>query len=190
MYNTITNNYTYRDKYHGRHLRTSEELQLSLLEFLHNGERILVELCPSILTQLYQLRLALETLDGYRFFASSLLLLYDACDPSKGLTLRMVDFARCIVRTDRGELLSQILQSNARMSPSKDPPSTTSPTSNSFNSDDLDRMLLEEEEDTFRGYDHGYMRGVDYLINLFEGILKESGGVASPLQTPSQARSV
>lgn len=40
---------------------------------------------------------------GYRFFGSSLLIIYDGCDTRKPIDVRLIDFAKCVTRTEMTE---------------------------------------------------------------------------------------
>ncbi|KAJ2660030.1 inositol polyphosphate kinase kcs1 [Coemansia sp. RSA 1200] len=70
------NRYLFQDKYYGRSLNKFT-FQRSLLEFLDNGEDVLVYLIPSLLLKLKNLYRTVEQMHGFRFFGSSLLLVYD-----------------------------------------------------------------------------------------------------------------
>ncbi|KAJ2758551.1 inositol polyphosphate kinase kcs1, partial [Coemansia sp. BCRC 34490] len=70
------NRYLFQDKYYGRSLNKFT-FQRSLLEFLDNGEDVLVYLVPSLLLKLKNLYRTVEQMHGFRFFGSSLLLVYD-----------------------------------------------------------------------------------------------------------------
>ncbi|KAJ2594502.1 inositol polyphosphate kinase kcs1 [Coemansia sp. RSA 1721] len=70
------NRYLFQDKYYGRSLNTFT-FQRSLLEFLDNGQDVLVFMIPSLLTRLRNLYRTVEQMHGFRFFGSSLLLVYD-----------------------------------------------------------------------------------------------------------------
>ncbi|EIM21135.1 SAICAR synthase-like protein, partial [Wallemia mellicola CBS 633.66] len=76
VYNVRKNEYTFQDKYFGRNVQANNFTE-SLSAFLYNGERILVHHIPDILAKLYKLARIISRLDGYRFYASSLLFLYD-----------------------------------------------------------------------------------------------------------------
>ena len=42
----------------------------------------------------------IKTMDGYRFFGSSLLIIYDGADTTKPVDLRLIDFAHCVTRQE------------------------------------------------------------------------------------------
>ncbi|GFO37190.1 kinase [Plakobranchus ocellatus] len=64
------------DKYHGRTL-TAESLRETLRDFLHNGTEFRRELLGPIISKLAALIACVSRLDTYRFYASSLLIIYD-----------------------------------------------------------------------------------------------------------------
>ncbi|KAL8278658.1 hypothetical protein RQP46_008950 [Phenoliferia psychrophenolica] len=68
--------YVFQDKYFGR-LVTVERFPDVLAEYLSNGSVVLSYHIPSILFQLYQLAATVHKLDRYRFYAASLLFIYD-----------------------------------------------------------------------------------------------------------------
>lgn len=68
--------FVFQDKYFGR-LVTVEHFPDVLADFLSNGSVVLSYHIPSILFQLYQLAATVHKLDRYRFYAASLLFIYD-----------------------------------------------------------------------------------------------------------------
>ncbi|KAJ2910066.1 inositol polyphosphate kinase kcs1, partial [Coemansia aciculifera] len=70
------NRYLFQDKYYGRSLNKFT-FQRTLLEFLDNGESVQVFLIPALLVKLRNLYRTVEQMHGFRFFGSSLLLVYD-----------------------------------------------------------------------------------------------------------------
>lgn len=69
------------------------------MDFLHDGDKLLVHLLPSLIGKLSKLFDVIRSLKGYRFYASSLLLLYDG-EPSSPLheqmDIKIIDFANCV----------------------------------------------------------------------------------------------
>ncbi|KAJ2722964.1 inositol polyphosphate kinase kcs1 [Coemansia sp. Benny D115] len=70
------NRYLFQDKYYGRSLNKFT-FQRSLLEFLDNGQDVMAFLIPALLVKLRSLYRTVEQMHGFRFFGSSLLLVYD-----------------------------------------------------------------------------------------------------------------
>ncbi|KAI9217393.1 inositol polyphosphate kinase-domain-containing protein, partial [Blastocladiella britannica] len=105
------------DKYYGRELAPSALLR-ALVGFLDDGVAVRTECIPRILARLRELARVVADLDDFRFYASSLLLLYDgdgrdadlgssfeteaeppshAPHPANGqCDVRIIDFANCV----------------------------------------------------------------------------------------------
>ncbi|KAI1825336.1 hypothetical protein F4861DRAFT_501692 [Xylaria intraflava] len=78
--------YVFRDKYYGRDLKAGKEFQDTLTMFLYNGVDYssVLRHIPTILQKINQLEVTIRRLRGYRFYAASLLMFYDAETPSDG----------------------------------------------------------------------------------------------------------
>lgn len=76
MYDQVNDQYTFQDKYYGREL-TVEDFYRTLREFLFNGVCFRVDILPNLVRMLKELRETIRKQDTYRFFSSSLLILYD-----------------------------------------------------------------------------------------------------------------
>lgn len=77
VFKVDTETYYYTDKYYGRRVQVAD-FRESLLSFLDNGTHLLLGYIPMILEKLKRLHSVVERLGSYRFYASSLLILYDA----------------------------------------------------------------------------------------------------------------
>jgi inositol-hexakisphosphate kinase len=80
-------------------LTSERSFQEALYHFLHDGIRLLTELIPDFITKLEQLYQLIESLPGYRFYGSSLLILYDGASAT-AVDVRLIDFARCVTRQE------------------------------------------------------------------------------------------
>ncbi|KAL8668858.1 MAG: hypothetical protein Q9168_006529 [Polycauliona sp. 1 TL-2023] len=113
----------YKDKYSGRDIKAGREFQDSLKEYLYDGisNRGILHRIPNVIEKLSKLDKIIRGLPGYRFYASSLLLLYDA-DPqaqtngtkskedastttngaqyTSKVELKLIDFANCVTAED------------------------------------------------------------------------------------------
>ncbi|KAK6350545.1 hypothetical protein TWF718_003735 [Orbilia javanica] len=89
--------YHFEDKYKGRDIKAGSEFQAALARFLYSPENI-KRCVPVILKKLVELEGIIKGLPGYRFYASSLLMLYDAGERGKSaeIDMRIVDFANCV----------------------------------------------------------------------------------------------
>jgi inositol-hexakisphosphate 5-kinase len=72
--------YMYRDKYFGRKL-TDSQFAGTLRDFFDNGCRLRAELLPPLIRRLSIFRDTILNLPAYRFYSSSLLLIYEGADP-------------------------------------------------------------------------------------------------------------
>ena len=124
-WNVKTQESTYEDKYYGRSLKTGAEVQDALKRFLDNGDGYgsTTRHIPVILEKLGTLEKRVRNLPGWRFYASSLLVLYDAeptsaeplSDTSSvtdsstlrdqpksrpGIDVKLLDFANCVTADD------------------------------------------------------------------------------------------
>ncbi|KAJ1913683.1 inositol polyphosphate kinase kcs1 [Mycoemilia scoparia] len=68
--------YLFQDKYYGRTMNPSLFRQC-LLEFLDNGDHLYVEYIPRLICKLCELYRIVKDMHGFRFYGSSLLLVYD-----------------------------------------------------------------------------------------------------------------
>lgn len=76
MYKSAEARYVFQDKYFGRKV-TISDFPAVLASFLSNGSTVLSYHIPLILRQLYRLAGIVHTLDRFRFYAASLLFIYD-----------------------------------------------------------------------------------------------------------------
>lgn len=78
--------YVFKDKYYGRSLKAGDEFQSALTMFLYDGVDYssVLRHIPTILQKLNQLEMTIRRLRGYRFYAASLLMFYDADDSDEG----------------------------------------------------------------------------------------------------------
>ena len=102
VWNAKTQTYSFEDKYFGRDLKAGREFQNALTRFLHDGrdDSSVLRHIPTILDKLKALEKMIEQLPGYRFYASSLLVLYDGQDKERTIDLKIVDFANCLTAED------------------------------------------------------------------------------------------
>jgi len=97
-----THSYSFEDKYFGRDLQAGREFQNALVRFLYDGNSnaSILRHIPVMLVKLKALENMIKQLPGYRFYASSLLLLYDGQDKDREIDLKIVDFANCVTAED------------------------------------------------------------------------------------------
>jgi inositol-hexakisphosphate kinase len=82
IWNVKTQSYVFEDKYFGRDLKAGKEFQDALKRFFFDGVgyNAAVRHIPIILEKISALEGMIRNLPGYRFYASSLLMLYDRGD--------------------------------------------------------------------------------------------------------------
>ncbi|KAL8644839.1 MAG: hypothetical protein Q9210_007045 [Variospora velana] len=101
----------YKDKYTGRDIKAGGEFQSSLKQYLYDGlsNASILQRIPAVIEKLSKLDKIIRGLPGYRFYASSLLMLYDADPPHQAdgagpavskVDLRLIDFANCVTAED------------------------------------------------------------------------------------------
>ena len=117
VWNTKEQSLLFEDKYFGRNLKAGLEFQAALTRFLYDGlsynsvSRHVAVLLEKIAT----LEKIIKGLPGYRFYASSLLMLYDGTakddatqgnasnhekKPESSIKVKIVDFANCVTAED------------------------------------------------------------------------------------------
>ncbi|KAK7534621.1 hypothetical protein IWX49DRAFT_581751 [Phyllosticta citricarpa] len=131
VWNAKTQSFIFEDKYFGRDLKAGKEFQDALTRFFFDGHGYTsaTKHIPVILEKIAQLERMIRGLPGYRFYASSLLMLYDHNDVSDAdpngtangtdskaakkaveggkrsskseIKLKIVDFANCVTAEDK-----------------------------------------------------------------------------------------
>ena len=83
-FNSRTQQASYEDKYFGRDLKAGKEFRETLIRFLYDGVSMssVARHIPTILHKISKLENMIRRLPGYRLYASSLLMIYDA-EPEK-----------------------------------------------------------------------------------------------------------
>ncbi|TDZ17605.1 putative inositol polyphosphate kinase [Colletotrichum orbiculare MAFF 240422] len=86
VWDVKSQSYVFKDKYFGRDLKAGQEFQDALTRFLYDGVDYssILRHIPTILLKLDKLESIVRKLDGYRFYAASLLMFYDGDTSSEG----------------------------------------------------------------------------------------------------------
>ncbi|CDS05572.1 hypothetical protein LRAMOSA08100 [Lichtheimia ramosa] len=105
VYKVNRRTYEVQDKYVGRGLSPLTFKQV-LFDFLHDGKRLLTRHVSQLLFKLKQLELLIRSLRGYRFFGSSLLIIYDGMDETSSIDVRIIDFAHCVTAREMQEKMT------------------------------------------------------------------------------------
>uniref|UniRef100_H2MQN5 Kinase n=1 Tax=Oryzias latipes TaxID=8090 RepID=H2MQN5_ORYLA len=82
VYHSDTDQLIYMNKYQGRKL-TLAGFKEALYQFFHSGRRLRQELLSPVLSRLREMKDALEACESYRFYSSSLLIIYDGAPHRK-----------------------------------------------------------------------------------------------------------
>ncbi|XP_029539517.1 inositol hexakisphosphate kinase 2-like [Oncorhynchus nerka] len=80
VYQSDSGQLMFMDKYIGRKL-TLSGFKEALFQFFHDGRRLRRELLSPVLRRLREMQAALESCESYRFYSSSLLIIYDGEPP-------------------------------------------------------------------------------------------------------------
>ncbi|CAG8567247.1 10391_t:CDS:2 [Racocetra persica] len=100
VYKSTTKQFHIQNKYYGRSLN-NETFFSSLVDFIHNGKHVLVHHIPVILRKLRRLAKIIRKLSNYRFYGSSLLLIYDGDENNpRDIDVKIIDFAHCTTGKD------------------------------------------------------------------------------------------
>ena len=189
MYNTTTERFLFQNKYYGRKL-TKETLPLTLREFMSNGSEVVLPIIPTLLRKLMDLAVIIKALNGYRFYASSLLIYYDGDSSSSHYSAQDTPTGRTMHNN-----------SNHTSSPTLHPNSTSS--SAAFSAAGLIAKKYQDrsradlkvidfahctpgiyDEDAMPPYppmhpdepDKGYLLGLKNLMMIFREIWNQNGG--------------
>ncbi|CAJ1052007.1 inositol hexakisphosphate kinase 1 [Xyrichtys novacula] len=82
VYQMNTGHYLCRNKYYGRGL-SIEGFRQALYQYMHNGKGLRQDLFEPILNKLRSLKAVLERQASYRFYSSSLLIIYEGQEPEE-----------------------------------------------------------------------------------------------------------
>ncbi|XP_062977096.1 inositol hexakisphosphate kinase 1 [Elgaria multicarinata webbii] len=159
VYQLDTGHYLCRNKYYGRGL-SIEGFRNALYQYLHNGVELRKDLFEPILSKLQSLKAVLERQASYRFYSSSLLIIYDGKD-TRSETYMERRAEMCLKQVDLS--LPESLQ---------DAGSTESITFQPK----VDVRMIDFAHSTFKGFrddptvhdgpDMGYVFGLESLINI------------------------
>ena len=176
MYQLDTGHYLCRNKYYGRGL-SIEGFRNALYQYLHNGLDLRRDLFEPILSKLRGLKAVLERQASYRFYSSSLLVIYD------GKECRSESYL-----DRRSEMRMKHLDTSL---PEVAPPcspttslSSTSPEAGPFSPPKVDVRMIDFAHSTFKGFrddptvhdgpDRGYVFGLENLISIMEQMRDEN----------------
>uniref|UniRef100_H3DJE9 Kinase n=1 Tax=Tetraodon nigroviridis TaxID=99883 RepID=H3DJE9_TETNG len=169
VYQMNTGHYLCRNKYYGRGL-SIDGFREALYQFLHNGKGLRQDLFEPILDKLRSLKAVLEKQASYRFYSSSLLVIYEGQPPLQAPP----------TSSDRHSAFPPV--------PSPCPrPDSSCPTSglNSFAPQPqrpprVEVRMIDFAHSTFKGFrgdtavhdgpDRGYVFGLESLVQILESL--------------------
>lgn len=102
MYKPQDQRYVFQDKYYGRKVTTSQ-FPSALAAFLDDGSHLLIHHIPAILSKLCALAAIVRQLTRWRFYAASLLFIYDG-DPEAQETYKQIQQERGLGSWEPGNL--------------------------------------------------------------------------------------
>ncbi|XP_051550466.1 inositol hexakisphosphate kinase 1-like isoform X2 [Myxocyprinus asiaticus] len=162
VYQMDTGHYLCRNKYYGRGL-SIEGFRHALFQFMHNGTQLRKDLFEPILSKLCSLKCVLERQASYRFYSSSLLIIYEGKDPETA---------------EASEKESQASPHRSLEKPHALDPHTPP------QAPSVDVRMIDFAHSTFKGFrddqtvhdgpDRGYVFGLESLINILKEICKEN----------------
>ena len=160
-YIPATEQYIYRDKYHGRSL-TKEGFVDELKLFFHNGKILRKELIHPLIEMLKSLREVVITQDSHRFYSSSLLIIYDGKPSATTATQVNGCEEETVVSGSEPAGLAARLRASRQM---------------------VDLRMIDFAHATHSGYlndpvrytgeDEGYVVGLNTIIATFEDMLRD-----------------
>lgn len=156
-----TGHYLCRNKYYGRGL-SIEGFRHALQQYMHNGAQLRRDLFQPMLGKLRSLKAVLERQASYRFYSSSLLIIYEGKEPAA--------------------------EGPADREPGPEgpppPPARETQPAPAEPAPGVDVRMIDFAHSTFKGFrddqtvhdgpDMGYVFGLESLIRILEGIRDES----------------
>ena len=171
-YDAAQNEYIFRDKYYGRGL-SEVGFREELRSFLHNGVQFRGDLLSDIIVTLEELVRVVERQDSYRFFSSSLLIIYDGAECPED--------ERGSPRTNGTGTPPVSSQQHTPLMGSNDQP-TISPTTQYGHSLKEMRLSVDirmidfnhsvHDAGRYSGPDTGYLLGLRSMIDVFSNMAK------------------
>ncbi|XP_036189520.1 inositol hexakisphosphate kinase 2 isoform X1 [Myotis myotis] len=155
----------FMNKYHGRKLSV-QGFKEALFQFFHNGRYLRRELLGPVLKKLAELKAVLERQESYRFYSSSLLIIYDGKErPEVALDSDAEDL----------EDLSEESADESAGAYAFKPLSTSSVDVRMIDFAHTTCRLYGEDSVVHEGQDAGYIFGLQSLIDIVTEITEESG---------------
>ena len=170
VYQTTTGQFLCKDKYYGRKLSV-DGFNDSIYQFLYNGKRLRADAIVPLIKKLEDLKSVLCTLDTFRFYTSSLLLIYEGLDST--------EYESDSEMHEVDEDAEQDCSSDVKIKEPKAEGQTK------LSSGLVDVRMIDFAHATHEGmegsssavhhvgYDHGYVLGLSSLISVLNQILAD-----------------
>ncbi|KAI8340944.1 hypothetical protein BC941DRAFT_418628 [Chlamydoabsidia padenii] len=97
VYDKAKQHFFFEDKYKGRSL-TPHTFRDSLVRYFDNGEGCHILHLPTLIRKLALIHRIIQSMDSFRFYASSLLIIYDAEQRQRRIDVRLIDFAKSVTK--------------------------------------------------------------------------------------------
>ncbi|XP_028823034.1 inositol hexakisphosphate kinase 1 isoform X2 [Denticeps clupeoides] len=187
VYQTDTGHYLCRNKYYGRGL-SIEGFRHALFQFMHNGSQLRRDLFEPILSKLRSLKAVLERQASYRFYSSSLLIIYEGkgLEPHSWPKTDTLSAEKDALSGPEAALVSQP-PAEATVPTQEQPTSTVPHTLTDTRppqAPSVDVRMIDFAHSTFKGFrddqtvhdgpDRGYVLGLESLIKILESIMEEN----------------
>lgn len=177
IWNVKTQSYVFEDKYYGRDLKAGKEFQDALKRFFWDGTgyKAALKQIPIILDKISALERIIRGLPGYRFYASSLLMLYDRGEGEQKDSQAVPNVASSSSNED-----PTLSNSNAPAPTSNSAPKRTSEIklkivdfANCVTAEDPLLETVSCPPHDPEGVDRGYLRGLRSLRLYFQRIWRD-----------------
>ncbi|XP_035376367.1 inositol hexakisphosphate kinase 1 [Electrophorus electricus] len=179
VYQMDTGHYLCRNKYYGRGL-SIEGFRHALYQFMHNGAQLRRDLFEPMLSKLHSLKAVLERQASYRFYSSSLLIIYEGKEPEREVWPQ----TPLELPPSKKEFPPPQPTQDPAHPPVIEAPPTLEPHGLLLQLPSVDVRMIDFAHSTFKGFrddqtvhdgpDRGYVFGLESLINILEAIRAEN----------------
>uniref|UniRef100_A0A087XE82 Kinase n=1 Tax=Poecilia formosa TaxID=48698 RepID=A0A087XE82_POEFO len=196
VYHSDSGQFMFMSKLHG-HKLTVADFKEALFKFFHSGRRLRRELLLQVLSQLREMQAVLESCESYRFYSSSLLIIYDGAQRRRHFSSTEDRLSEAEPKMDEDEDEEESETEGASGSPHCPAPSSDSSSSgggggssrisrscSDLRSPVVDVRMIDFAHTTCRHYredsvvhegkDSGYIFGIQNLITIISELENHS----------------